>query len=101
MILHEKSFLCPNWFQPVQQSGQETLRAYCPNIYKYTGPKGHHYGLSLLTSIVSGLLLPRFAITMDTGKFIYWDNFAKLSSDWGTFWDFAVFKKTEKCRNTN
>ena len=40
-----------------------------------------HYGLSLLTSIVTGLLLPRFAITMDTGKFIYWDSLAKLSSD--------------------
>ena len=38
---------------------------------------------------------------MDTGKFIYWDNLAKLSSDWDTFWDFAVFKKTEKCLNTN
>ena len=45
-------------------------------------PKGHHYGLSLLTAIVTGLLLPRFAIAMDTGKFIYWDNIAKLSSDW-------------------
>ena len=44
-------------------------------------PKGHHYGLSLLTAIVTGLLLPRFAIAMDTGKFIYWDNIAKLSSD--------------------
>lgn len=42
-------------------------------------PKGDHYGLSLLTALVSGLLLPRFALAMDAGNFTLWDTFASLS----------------------
>ena len=42
-------------------------------------PKGDHYGLSLLTSVVSGLLLPRFALAMDATGFVAWDNLASLS----------------------
>ena len=42
-------------------------------------PKGDHYGLSLLTSVVSGLLLPRFALAMDATGFVAWDYLASLS----------------------
>ena len=42
-------------------------------------PKGDHYGLYILTSIVSGLLLPRFALAMDATGFTFWNYLASLS----------------------
>ena len=42
-------------------------------------PKGDHYGLYVLTSIISGLLLPRFALAMDASEFSFWNNVASLS----------------------
>ena len=29
-----------NWFEPVQKSTPQALRAYCPNMYTLQGPKG-------------------------------------------------------------
>ena len=41
----------------------------------------NNYGLSLLTAIVTGLLLPRFALAMDTSGSWIWDVFASLSTN--------------------
>ena len=41
----------------------------------------NNYGLSLLTAIVTGLLLPRFALAMDTSGTWIWDVFASLSTN--------------------
>ena len=40
----------------------------------------NNYGLSLLTAIVTGLLLPRFALAMDQYGFWIWDGLASLST---------------------
>ena len=58
--------------------GAPALPAEMPH-WQVISAKAGHYGLYVLTSIISGLLLPRFALAMDASEFSFWNNVASLS----------------------